>query len=89
MAKKTDRILVGARWKILQNYTVFLSAEFFLIGHRIVIALLKLHVKPRRISKYNNTVFHLEKLKDLACAHKYPMTVSNQPSVVSAFGDPL
>ena len=42
----------------------------FATDHRLV-ASFKLHVKSR------NTVFHLEKLKDLTCTQEYAVTVSN------------
>ncbi|KAG0721870.1 Ankyrin repeat and SOCS box protein 3 [Chionoecetes opilio] len=64
------------------------SAEFFGTDHRLV-ATLKLHVKSRRISRGNHTVFHLEKLKDLTCAHEYAVAVSNRFDVLGALGDPV
>ncbi|KAG0718623.1 Transient receptor potential channel pyrexia [Chionoecetes opilio] len=68
VAKETDHVLVSTRWRILQSCRVYWSAEFFGTDHRLVVATLKLHVKSRRISRGNRTVFHLEKLKDLTCA---------------------
>ncbi|KAG0722293.1 Craniofacial development protein 2 [Chionoecetes opilio] len=86
VAKEIDHILVSTRWRILQNCRVYRSAEFFGTDHRLVVATLKLHVKSRRISRGNHTVFHLEKLKDLTCAHEYAVTVSNRMSLhVSVF----
>ncbi|KAG0717717.1 Craniofacial development protein 2 [Chionoecetes opilio] len=70
VAKEIDHILVSTR-RILQNCRVYRSAEFFGTDDRLVVATLKLHVKSRRISRGNHTVFHLEKLKDLTCAHEY------------------
>ncbi|KAG0716589.1 DNA repair protein RAD50 [Chionoecetes opilio] len=89
VAKEIDHILVSTRWRILQNCRVYRSAEFFGTDHRLVVATLKLHVKSRRISRGNHTVFHLEKLKDLTCAHEYAVAVSNQFDVLSALGDPV
>ncbi|KAG0710957.1 Craniofacial development protein 2 [Chionoecetes opilio] len=60
VAKEIDHILVSTRWRILQNCRVYRSAEFFGTDHRLVVATLKLHVKSRRISRGNHTVFHLE-----------------------------
>ncbi|KAG0727072.1 hypothetical protein GWK47_035398 [Chionoecetes opilio] len=37
----------------------------------------------------NHTVFHLEKLKDLTCAHEYAVAVSNRFDVLGALGDPV
>ena len=44
---------------------------------RLVVATLKLHVTSRKPPRCNHTVFHLEKLKDLAYGQKYVVTVSN------------
>ncbi|KAG0713084.1 Ubiquitin conjugation factor E4 B [Chionoecetes opilio] len=82
VAKEIDHILVSTRWRILQNCRVYQSAEFFAADHRLVVATLKLHVKSRRISRGNHTVFHLEKLNDLTCAHEYAVAVSNWPSLL-------
>ena len=89
VAKEIDHILVSTRWRILQNCRVFRSAEFFGTDHRLVVATLKLHVRKRRISRCNHTVFHLEKLKDLACAHEYAVSVSNRFNVLSTLEDPV
>ena len=89
VAKEIDHILVGTRWRILQNCRVFRSAEFFATDHRLVVATLKLHVKSRRIPRCNHTVFHLEKLKDLTCAHEYAVTVSNRFEVLDTLEDPV
>ncbi|KAG0712637.1 Adapter molecule Crk [Chionoecetes opilio] len=89
VAKEIDHILVSTRWRILQNCRVYRSAEFFGTDHRLVVATLKLHVKFRRISRGNHTVFHLEKLKDLTCAHEYAVAVSNRFDVLCALGDPV
>lgn len=37
----------------------------------------------------NTIVFHLEKLKDLACAQKYALTVSNWLEVFITLEDPV
>ncbi|KAG0730476.1 Transposon TX1 uncharacterized protein [Chionoecetes opilio] len=89
VAKEIDHILVCTRWRILQNCRVYRSAEFFGTDHRLVVATLKLHVKSRRISRGNHTVFHHEKLKDLTCAHEYAVAVSNRFDVLGALGDPV
>ncbi|KAG0729222.1 hypothetical protein GWK47_030777 [Chionoecetes opilio] len=86
VAKEIDHILVSTRWRILQNCRVYRSAEFFGTGHRLVVATLKLHVKSRRISRGNHSVFQL---KDLTCAHEYAVAVSNRFDVLGALGDPV
>ena len=57
--------------------------------HRLVVASLKLHVKSRKPPRYNHTVFHLEKLKDLTCAQEYAVTtVSNRFGALDTLEDP-
>ena len=89
VAKEIDHVLVSTRWRILQNCRVYRSAEFFATDHRLVVATLKLHVKSSKISRCHQTVFHLEKLKDLTCAHEYAVTVSNRFSVLGDLEDPV
>ncbi|XP_045110009.1 uncharacterized protein LOC123503949 [Portunus trituberculatus] len=48
VVKEIDHILVSTRWRILQNYRVFRSADFFATDHKLVVATLKLHVKSRK-----------------------------------------
>ncbi|KAG0715745.1 hypothetical protein GWK47_000119 [Chionoecetes opilio] len=86
-AKEIDHILISTRWRILQNCRVYRSAEFFATDHRLVVATLKLYVKSRRISRGNHTVFNLEKLKDLTCAHEHAVAVSNRFDVLGALED--
>ena len=88
-AEEIDHNLITARWKILPNCRVFRRAKFFVTDHSLVVATFKLHVKYIRISRCNHNVFHLEKLKDLTCAHEYAVTVSNQFEVLGALDDPV
>lgn len=67
----------------------FRSAEFSATYHGLAVATLKIHIKPRMISRCNDTVFHLEKLKDLACVHEHPGIVSNQFNVFITLEDPV
>ena len=89
VAKEIDHILVSTRWRILQNCRVFRSAEFFATDHRLVVATLRLRIKSRRLSRCNQTVFHLEKLKDLVCAQEYAVAVSNRFNVLGSLEDPV
>ena len=87
VAKEIDHILVSTRWRILQNCRVYRSAEFFATNHRLVATTLTLHVKSRKISRWDYNVFHIEKIKDLSCAHEYAVTVSNRFEVLDALED--
>lgn len=42
---------------------------------RLNVATLKLYVRSRKVSIYVLTAFHLERLKELTCAHEYTMSL--------------
>ena len=87
--RSTVSFLVSTRWRILPNCRVCRSAEFFATDHRLVVASVKLHGKSRKPPRCNRTVFHLEKLKDMTCAHEYAVTVSNSFAVFNTLRDPV
>lgn len=89
VANEISHIPVSTCWRILQNCKFFQSTEFFASEHRLVVAILKPHVKSGRISRFNHTVLHLERLNALVCAHEYTMTVSNWFNVLSTLKDPV
>ena len=66
----------------------FQSTEFIATDHRLLVALLKLHVKSRKPPRCNHTMFHLEKLKDLTCAQEYAVTVSNRFRALDTLQNP-
>ena len=66
---------------------MYQSAKFFANDHRLVVATLKLHVKSRKISRCDQNVFQLEKLKDLSSAHEYAVTASNWFEVLDVLED--
>ena len=78
-------VLVGGSSK---NCSVFRSAEFFATEHRLVVTILKLHVKSRKPPKCDHNVFHLEKLNDLTYAQEYAVTVSNRFGALDTLQDP-
>ena len=82
VAEEIDHILVSTRSRIVQNYRVFRSAEFFEPDHRLVVASLKPYVKSKKPPRSNHNVFHLEKLKHLTCAQEYAVAVSNRFGVL-------
>ena len=45
-AKEIDHVLVDDRWRMIQNCRVYQSAQFLNTDHRLVIATLKLQLKP-------------------------------------------
>ncbi len=88
VAKEIDHILVSTRWRILQNCRVYRSAEFFATDHRLVVAKLRIHVRSKKVPRCNFPRFHLEKLRDPACAHEYVVAVSNRFGVLDTLEDP-
>ena len=88
LEKEIDHILVSTRWRILQSCRVYRSAEFFATDHRLVIASLKIHIEPKKISRCNFPRLNLEKLRDPACAHEYAVAVSNRFGVLDTLEDP-
>ena len=88
VAKEIDHILVSTRWRILRNCRVYRSAEFFATDHRLVVATLKIHIRPMKIPRCNSPRFHLEKLRDPTCAQEYAVAVSNRFEVLDTLEDP-
>ena len=88
VAKEIDHILVSTRWRILQNCRAYRSAEFFATDHRLVVAKLRIHVRSKKIPRCNSPRFHLEKLREPACAHEYAVAVSNRFGVLDTLEDP-
>ena len=88
VAKEIDHILVSTRWRILQNCRVYRSAEFFATDHRLVVATLKIHVRSKKIPRCDFPRFHLEKLREPACAQEYAVAVSNRFEVLGTLEDP-
>ena len=52
MRREVDHILVGSRWKLLQNCRVFRSAGISVkaLDHRLLVAQLKIRIKSRRLA---------------------------------------
>ena len=46
LAKEINHILISICWRVLQNCRIFRSAEFFVIDSRLVVATLKLCIRP-------------------------------------------
>ena len=49
MAKEIHYVLVGGRWRTIQNGRVYRSAQFLNTNHRLVVATLKLQLKSGRM----------------------------------------
>ena len=66
---------------------LFLSAKFCATDHKLFVATLKLHGRPRKSPRYDHTLFHFEKSKNLTCAQEYVMPVSSQFGVLNTLHD--
>ena len=49
VAMEIDHVIVDGRWRMIQNYRVYQSAQFLITDHRLVVATLKLQHKSRRM----------------------------------------
>ncbi|XP_076038784.1 uncharacterized protein LOC143023986 [Oratosquilla oratoria] len=88
LAKEIDHTLVSAYWKIIQNFSVYRSAESFGTDHRVVVATLIIRIKSRRISRCNPLGFQLKKLRDGACALEYAISICNRFDALGSLEDP-
>ena len=86
--KEIDHILVGTRWKLIQNCRVFRSAEFFCTDHRLVVATLRLCLKSKRQSGSRPVRLDLEKLQDKSIAREFAAAVSDRCGSLGAQEDP-
>ncbi|XP_069992327.1 craniofacial development protein 2-like [Penaeus vannamei] len=82
VAKDIDHILVSTRWRILQNCKVYRSVEFCGTDHELVVATLRVH------SSNHSRVFHLNRLGDEECAHRFAAAISDRLTVLENLTDP-
>ena len=74
VTKEIDHVLVDGRWRMIQNCTVYRSAQFLNTDHRIVVATLKLQLKSRRMVP-SPPRLDVGKLKD----ERVPEKFANRP----------
>ena len=75
MAKEIDHVLVNGCWRMIQNCSVYLSAQFLNTDHRLVVATLKLHLKSRRMVP-SQPRLDVCKLKDERVAEEFANSLS-------------
>ena len=87
MAKEIDHVLVDGRWRIIQNYRVYRSAQFLKTNHRLVVATLKLQLKSRRMVPFEPWL-NVGKLKYEKIAEEFVNRLSQDLGGPGCFGDP-
>ena len=70
VAKEIDHVLVDGRWRMIQNYRIYQSAQFLNTDHRFVVATLKLQLKSRRMVPSQSRL-DVGKLKDERVAEDF------------------
>ena len=85
MAKEIDHVLVDGRWRIIQNCTVYRSAQFLNTDHRLVGATLKLHLKSGRMVP-SQPRLDVGKLKDERVAEEFANKLSRDLGGLGALG---
>ena len=84
MAKEIDHVLVGSRWRLLQNCRVFRSAQFFSTDHRLVVATLRLQLRSAK-KPASQPKLDVGRLKDPAVAAEFAGKLGER---LGGLGDP-
>ena len=87
MAKEIDHVLVDGCWRIIQNCSVFRSAQLLNTDHRLVVATLKLQLKSRRMEP-SQPRLDVGKLKDEKVAEEFANRLSGDLGGLHALADP-
>ena len=69
--KEIDHVLVGGRWRLIQNCRVFRSAEFAGTDHRLLVATLKIRLRSRKLAPSNRVRLDVDRLRDESVAQEY------------------
>ena len=80
VAKDIDHVLVDGCWRMIQNCTVYQSAQFLNTDHRLVKATLKLHLKSGRMVPAQAQL-DVDKLKDERVAEEFANMLSGDLGV--------
>ena len=80
-------MLVDGRWMMIQNCSVYRSAQFLNTNHRLVVATLKLQLKSRRMVP-SQPRLDVGKLKDEKVAEEFANRLSGDFRCLSALGNP-
>ena len=85
VAKAIDHVLVDGRWRMIQNCSVYWSAQFLNTDHRLVTTL-KLHLKSRRMVP-SQLRLDVDKLKDERVAEEFAKWLSVDLGGSTCFGN--
>ena len=80
-------MLVDGRWRIIQNFRVYRSAQFLNTYHRLVVETLKLHLKSRRMVP-SQPRLDVGKLKNERVAEEFANKLSGDLRSLGALGGP-
>ena len=69
--KEIDHVLVGSRWRLVQNCRVYRSAQFLSTDHRLVVATLKIWFKSHGKPKSTQVRFDIGRLRDESVAQDF------------------
>ncbi|KAG2466212.1 SIA8E sialyltransferase, partial [Polypterus senegalus] len=72
VAKEINYILVGRRWRLLQNCRVYRSAQFVNSDHRLVVATLRIQLRSSRLPPTRKMSLDLARLQDQAVSNEFP-----------------
>ena len=86
VAKEIDHVLVGGRWRILQNCRVFRSAQFLNTDHRLLVATLRVRLKSRRLAP-SKPKLDVGRLRDGAVANDFASELRDRLGA-ACFGGP-
>ena len=87
MAKEIHHVLVDGHWRMIQNCRVYRSAQFLNTDHRLVVAILKLHLKSSRMVP-SQPRLDVGTLKDERVAEEFANKLSGDLGGLGALGDP-
>ena len=86
MAKKIDHVLIDVRWKMIQNCSVYRSAQFLNTDHRLVLATLKLQLKSGRMVP-SQPRLDVGELKNERVAEEFASRLSGELGRSGSFGE--
>ena len=81
-------VLVGGRWRLVQNCRVFRSAEFAGTDHKLFVATLILRLKSRKMAPSNQGRLDVLRLRDESVAQEYEWELAERLGEPSDSDDP-
>ena len=78
-----DNVLVGDRWRLVQNCRVVRGAMFAGIDHRFLVATLKIRLKSRNMVQSNRLRLDVRRLRDESVAPSYKWKLSANLTILT------